>query len=358
MTDVVCFDLEGPLSPQDNAYELLGLVENGQRIFEVISRYDDVLALGGRAGYEPGDTLSLIIPFLVSHGISDGDIAAVSARARIVDGAGELLSVIKKDWNAYVISTSYQPHAFNIAGRLGIPGDRVYATELNLEEICGRVRRGDLELVYRMEDVILSRLEGAGDVEIKKTLDGFYRRISKTSLGAFSEVKVVGGIRKLHALEIIAKAEGRSLSEVVVVGDSITDFKMLEAVKNADGTAVVFNGNRYALPYGNIGLACSSMLPLLVVLNAFAAGGTKKAMEVSKTWREKRMEFLKDPAGIPEEYAPKKVRDFLVGKKHDKKFLQPCFSCLQDLSEEEIKKLVDVHSNARMHVRGRAGNLG
>lgn len=358
MTDVVCFDLEGPLSPQDNAYELLGLVEDGRRIFEVISRYDDILTLEGRRGYEPGDTLSLIIPFLVSHGISDRDIAAVSARAPIVDGVEELLSVIKKDWNAYIISTSYRPHAFSIAGRLGIPKDRVYATDLDLEGISGRVRREDLKLVYGMEEVILSRLEGAGDVEIKKTLDGFYRRISKTSLGALSEVKVVGGVRKLHALEIIAKAEGRSLSEVVVVGDSITDFKMLEAVRRENGAAVVFNGNRYALPYGNIGLACSSMLPLLVVLNAFAMGGTEKAMDAARVWHIRRGEFLADPAGIPEEYAPQEVRDFLVGKKHDKKFLQPCFSCLQDLSDDERQKLIELHSKARKHVRGKAGNLG
>ena len=61
----ICFDLEGPLSPQDNAYELMKLFPNGDRIFEVISRYDDLLALEGKEDYEPGDTLSLIVPFLV-----------------------------------------------------------------------------------------------------------------------------------------------------------------------------------------------------------------------------------------------------------------------------------------------------
>jgi len=58
---LICFDLEGPLTPQDNAYELMKLVPRGGKIFEVLSRYDDLLALEGRPGYEPGDTLALII---------------------------------------------------------------------------------------------------------------------------------------------------------------------------------------------------------------------------------------------------------------------------------------------------------
>ena len=69
MSRVVFFDLEGPISTQDNAYEVLGLVPNGHKIFEVISKYDDILALENRPNYEAGDTLSLIAPFLVAHRI-------------------------------------------------------------------------------------------------------------------------------------------------------------------------------------------------------------------------------------------------------------------------------------------------
>jgi len=60
---LIFFDLEGPLSPQDNAYEVMGLIPDGHRLFEVISRYDDLLTLEGREDYEPGDTLRLIVPW-------------------------------------------------------------------------------------------------------------------------------------------------------------------------------------------------------------------------------------------------------------------------------------------------------
>ena len=74
MSRFICFDLEGPLSPQDNAYELMKLFPQGDRVFEIISRYDDLLTLEERPDYEPGDTLALIVPFLLYHGIGEEDI--------------------------------------------------------------------------------------------------------------------------------------------------------------------------------------------------------------------------------------------------------------------------------------------
>src|SRR3989304_2158563 len=92
MANFICFDLEGPLSPQDNAYELMKLFPNGDKLFEVISRYDDLLTLEGREDYEPGDTLALIVPFLILHNISEADIASLAVKARLTGGVADLVS--------------------------------------------------------------------------------------------------------------------------------------------------------------------------------------------------------------------------------------------------------------------------
>src|SRR4030042_28601 len=91
MANFIGFDLEGPLSPQDNAYDLMKLFPNGDRVFEVISRYDDLLTLESREGYEPGDTLALIVPFLVLHNISEDNITTLAARASFIGGADKLI---------------------------------------------------------------------------------------------------------------------------------------------------------------------------------------------------------------------------------------------------------------------------
>ena len=109
MSRFICFDLEGPLSPQDNAYELMKLFPQGDRIFELISRYDDLLTLEERPNYEPGDTLALIVPFLLYHRMSEEDIRRLAQRAKLVDGASELIFGLHfRRWRVFCISTTYE----------------------------------------------------------------------------------------------------------------------------------------------------------------------------------------------------------------------------------------------------------
>ncbi len=113
--NLICFDLEGPLAPQDNAYELMKLFPNGDKIFQVISRYDDLLTLEGKENYEPGDTLALIVPFLAYHGIKQEQIGIMGQRAALTPGASELVSKLRTHgWQVFCASTSYEQYAMGI----------------------------------------------------------------------------------------------------------------------------------------------------------------------------------------------------------------------------------------------------
>ena len=131
----ICFDLEGPLSPQDNAYELMKLFPNGDKVFEVISRYDDLLTLEEREDYEPGDTLALIVPFLVLHNISEADIASLASKASLTGGAAKLVSWLEySGWKVFCISTSYEQYAIHITQKLGIYAHNVACTSFPLDK--------------------------------------------------------------------------------------------------------------------------------------------------------------------------------------------------------------------------------
>jgi energy-converting hydrogenase A subunit R len=54
-----------------------------------------MLTLENRPGYEPGDTLALIAPFLVYHKIKESDIVALAKQAALVKGATQLISLLK-----------------------------------------------------------------------------------------------------------------------------------------------------------------------------------------------------------------------------------------------------------------------
>jgi energy-converting hydrogenase A subunit R len=65
---------------------------------------------------------------------------------------------------------------------------------------------------------------------------------------------------------------GKPFSGWAVVGDSITDFKMLRAVNKSGGLAIAFNANEYALKYATMGLASVSLDDLWIVLEAWETG--------------------------------------------------------------------------------------
>src|SRR4030067_2912406 len=102
MDNCIGFDLEGPLSPQDNAYELMKLFPNGDRVFEVLSRYDDLLTLAERPDYEPGDTLALILPFLILHRITEKEVTDLAVKATFTGGAEKLISWLQyQSWKVF-----------------------------------------------------------------------------------------------------------------------------------------------------------------------------------------------------------------------------------------------------------------
>jgi len=287
--NLICFDLEGPLAPQDNAYELMKLFPRGGKIFEVISRYDDLLTLEGRPLYEPGDTLALIIPFLVYHGITDEQIIAMGQKARLTPGATELIAKLRSHgWHVFCISTSYEQYALPITQRLGIPGKNVACTSFPLLQIRQLLGRNEFVLLEQAEREIVNLKPFTDDTKVRSYLDDFYgQRLPQTSSGRLiSLVRPVGGRRKVEALDNFSTTMGEPLSDWTVVGDSITDFKMLEAVNKAGGLAIAFNANEYALRYASISLASVRLDDLWIVLAAWKKGARSVVEKAVKDRQE------------------------------------------------------------------------
>ncbi len=325
----ICFDLEGPLAPQDNAYELMKLFPNGDKIFEVISRYDDLLTLEERADYEPGDTLALIVPFLVLHNITEADIAHLAGKASLTGEADKLISWLQdKGWKVFCISTTYEQYAIHITQKLDIYTHNVACTSFPLDKLRATLGKEDYRLLQEAEKDILTMHPVADDDRIKQKLDNFFwEKLPATNLGtAIKQVKPVGGRRKVAALNSFADKYDQPLSSWVVVGDSITDFRILQAVEQAEGLAIAFNANEYALPYATMSLASTSISDLTEVLEVWPKG------------RDKVEKIVKQQEKI--------------GGAGDRGY----FHWLS--GRENIAEVIEIHKRIRRLVREEAGKLG
>ncbi len=334
---LIFFDLEGPLSPQDNAYEVMGLIPEGHRLFEVISRYDDLLTLEGREDYEPGDTLRLIVPFLVRHGITADDVKRVSEMAGLVPGAAELMARLRpRGWEVTVVSTSYEQHAINIGGKLGLPMAAIHCTRIDFDRLRARLSQEHLRQVAAMETIILRELygddlsSGSKDELIQKHLDPFYwgAGLAEVLFAPGSDVTVVGGRRKAWAMEAVARSRDCSLREAAFVGDSITDIQGARLIESLGGLAIAFNGNAFILPHVTVAVAATRLDSVYPVLEAWVSGGRAGA---------KRM--------IGE--APK-------GSKDD----GPYFHWMVGSEEARLNEVIALHKVFRGRMREAAAKLG
>ena len=265
------------------------LLPNGDKIFEVISRYEDLLTLEDRNGHEPGDALALILPFLVLHNISENDIASLATKASLTDGAERLIAWLQsKVWRIFCITTTYEQYAIHITHKLAIYAHNLAYTPLPWDKLQLTLSDEDLALLKQTEEDMLTMQPVTDDDRIKQNLDYFFReKLPTTNLGeVIREVKPVGGQRKLDALIRFADKYGQPLTNWVVVGDSITDFRMLQAVDSAGGLAIAFNATEPALHYSTMSLASKSISNLTGVLEAWGKSQRRKVEELVKE-REK-----------------------------------------------------------------------
>ncbi len=326
----ICFNLEGPLSPKDNAYELMKLFPNGDRIFEVISRYNDLLTLEEKEDYEPGGTLALIVPFLLLHNISENNITTLAPEASFTGGTAELVSWLEHNgWKVFCITSAYEQYAIHITQKLGIYAHNVACTPFPLNKLLRTLCKEDAALLQKTEEDILTMQPVADDDRIKQSLDHFFwEKLPTTELGeVIKQVKPMGGRRKVTALNKFADKYDQPLSRWVVVGDSITDFRMLQTVEAAGGLAIAFNANEYALPYATMSLASTFVSDINEVLPAWQKGYRK---EIEKVVREREK----------------------IGGTEDRGY----FHWLS--GRKDIDEVIQLHKRIRRLVREEAGKLG
>jgi energy-converting hydrogenase A subunit R len=303
-------------------------IPQGDRLFELISRYDESSPWKG-AKTMSRDNLALIVPFLLLHKIQER-ISRLSPQGQPHAGSAELVTRLKSNgWEIFCITTTYQQYAHHITDGLGIPVGHVAATPFPLDKFNRTLSKDDIMLLQKAEKDFLKISESADDRLIKNKLDDFFwGKLPQMAMGQFiRSIKPVGGRRKVSALTHFTLDNSQPLSSWVVVADSITDFRMLKAVDQAGGLAIGFNANQYALPYATMSLASTHLSDLSPVLEVWKNGGRS---EVEK--------LVKMHAGDGK--SDRRNFHWLAEKGHD------------------IYDVISLHRKMRKIVREKAGDLG
>ena len=353
-------DCEGPISKNDNAFELAAhFIPDGDRFFANVSKYDDVLAdVVKKEGYKAGDTLRLILPFMKAYGATDKKIRDFSEKnVLLVPGAKKTLTFVRKIMSSFIVSTSYEQYISALCAVTGFPFENTYCTRLNMDKY--KISDQETEQLKKLTKEIaeLPMVEipkeatsvndfSDRDQETVSRLDEiFWKEIPEIESGRMlAEVNPVGGTEKARSVEDIVRKMGCSFDCVMYVGDSITDAPALKLVKENGGLAVSFNGNSYSVRESDVAVLSGDTVVTSVLADVFCRIGKDAVLGLVDNW---------SLAGL------KKYCDNSVLIDEMNAVFSGGFPQVERLTSGSVERLISESSVFRKTVRGEAiGKLG
>lgn len=358
-------DCEGPLTKNDNAYELTAhFLPQGEKLFRQLSVYDDILAyLIKKPGYSAGGTLKLILPFFKAYNLDDKKIEKFSEKNFVlIPGIIETLSFLKKRMPCFIVSTSYRPYIHALCKLFDFPEKNTSATEMSL----GRLEISESEKKklkdYAKEIVNSPDLDLPAGVKkfsqlsqriqdtVERLNEIFWEEMPNLKSSWFlKRIRPVGGKEKAEAIISRLGRKKELLKDVVYVGDSITDQGAFKLVKENGGLTISFNGNRYAIEFAEIAIISGNAYISGVLVEVFNHFGKEKVLELCKKWTPSPRARRRGPM-TPEPRWTSGLRRLRRGGQTAEVFL---------VREKNKEKIIKESENFRKNFRGeKVGELG
>ena len=339
-------DCEGPLTLNDNAFELAdNFIENGGDLFKILSLYDDYLVdVVKKPDYKAGNTLKLILPFFVVENLKNEDLIDFS-RNNIysVNDSKFLLEYLKGTMNTYIVSTSYGQYIEAVSNYMEVPFENTFYTNVNVDEL--ELTGDEIEKINEYKNSIL---ENPDDYDLFDEI--FFSEISEMGIyDKIREIEVVGGQGKKLAIDEIIERDAINTNEILYIGDSITDVEPLDFARKNNGISISFNGNEYPLKVAEIAIVSPSAIATAVIADIYARHDKNNVLEFIDDYNStENMEKLFDDCDIDDEI---KKRFFSIFTNN--------YPLIQIITDENYENILKESKKMRNDIRGQdIGGLG
>lgn len=340
-------DCEGPLTLNDNAFELAAkFIENGDELFKILSLYDDYLAdIVKKENYKAGNTLKLILPFFVCENLKNKDFVDFSRKnIYSVNDSKLLLKYLKNAMNTYIVSTSYGQYIEAVSNYMEVPFENTFYTNVDVDSLS--LSDDEIKKVSQFKEIILKNPE---DYELFD--DIFFTQIAEMSIyEKIKEIEVVGGQGKKLAIDDIIARDNIDVNNMLYIGDSITDVEPLEFARANDGISISFNGNEYPLKVAEIAIVSPSAITTAVIANIYAKYDKSKVLRFIEEYNNSEdLKVLFNQYEI----------DLEINEKFFEVFSDENYPIIQVISDENYEEILKESKYMRTNIRGEdIGGLG
>ena len=340
-------DCEGPLTLNDNAFELCAhFIENGDELFKILSLYDDYLVdVVKKEGYKAGNTLKLILPFFVLENLKNKDLIDFSQNnIYAVRDSKFLLKYLKEAMNTYIVSTSYGQYIEALSNYMDFPFENTYYTNVDVD-VLSLNDEESLKIAEYKNQI----LENPEDYELFDEI--FFKEIPEMPIyEEIKKIEVVGGLGKKLAIDDIIEKDKIDVNKILYIGDSITDVEPLDFAFKNNGISISFNGNEYPLKVAQIAIVSPSAVTTAVIADIYANNDKNKVLDFINDYNS-----MKDINSL--------FDDYKINEKIKEKFFEVFndneFPIIEIINEDNYDEILKESVNMRNNIRGEdIGGLG
>lgn len=371
-------DCEGPLTLNDNAYELADeFIEDGGKLFKIISRFDDYLVDDVKLeNYHAGDTLKLIVPFYKLAGLTNEKMIKFSREnIYLVDGSDDTLRFANELIDSFIVSTSYGQYIEALCNYIDFPFQNTYHTQLdvdgatnfnqfdkksdnvssitnNSQTIVGDKSPKFIEELKKVDEfrkIILEHGEETED-DFNVLYDIFFNEFPKFEINKYIEsVKTVGGKGKQIAVEDIVDKLDLGQGSIIYMGDSITDVEPLQYARDNGGLSVSFNGNEYPMNVAEIAVISDHTIVSSILIDLHSRFDKEYVLDFIREYSQK------GPNAAFEDFEV----DYSLVEKFEKVFYNKEAPIIEIITDDNREYLLKLSKEMRNSIRGKdIGGLG
>ena len=340
-------DCEGPLTLNDNAFELCAhFIEDGDELFKTLSLYDDYLVdVVKKEGYKAGNTLKLILPFFVLENLKNDDLIDFSKNnIYAVSDSKFLLKYLKEAMNTYIVSTSYGQYIEALSNYMEFPFENTFYTDVDVD-----VLYLDDEELSKISDYKNQILNDPNNYELFDEI--FFGEIPKMAIyEKIKKIDVVGGLGKKLAIDTVIDRDKIDINNILYIGDSITDVEALQFARENGGISISFNGNEYPLKVAQIAIVSPSAVTTAVIADIYANNDKNKVLEFIDEYNSsKDIEELFDEFNVNQD----------IKNKFFEVFTDKEYPIIKEINEDNYNEILKESVDMRNNIRGEdIGGLG
>ena len=358
---IFVIDVEGPITKNDIAFELCsGFIENGEKLYQVLSQYDDVLAnIFKKDGYKSGDKTRLMLPFLKAYGATDtGLVEYCRNHLQLVAGADKTMRYVQEIMSPFMVSSSYEHYVSAVCDLVGFPFENTFCTKVSLDAVRMDTWEADTlkqmaQDIVRMPVLEISRTaRSVRDLpqDARRTIQRldqmFWNEMTDMqSYQLMMDTLTIGDEEKASSVVEVCKKMGVPLEDCMYVGDSSTDARALHLVRKGGGLAISFNGSKQAVREADIAVMSTNTIVTSMLAEAFYRTGRDAVLDLVENWN---MEGLRS-SGLVHEYLQREMLRVFPGE----------LPRVRRVSPSDLNEIAEQSSRFRKGLRGDAiGNLG